>query len=760
MIGSARGDPWLRFGLAATLALLVGHALFYRFLCDDAFISFRYAHHLATGRGLVFNPGFERVEGYSNFLWVVALAAFDALGVKPEHVAPVLSVLLTVALWSLVARASLRWIPGGSARFVILLPTAWLALTRSVAVWSTGGLETRLFEVLVVAGVFRLLDDLGAVSEGEAKRTPWGAFFFALASLTRPDGVLIAGGAMAAAAGILAVRRRLRLADVAAHALIFGGIVGAHLIFRHAYYGEWVPNTYYAKVGGRSWWDMGAVYLACFAIEYAAWLWIPLLVAGVRGFWRDSRFEVPLLAAAVVVPHALYVASIGGDHFEFRPLDLYFPFAFLIMGRGGAELAEGVLRRSGVALYAAVVSLGLVAIPWQSHRQFTRVYAGGFPGLGATPREQADFLEPSRDPVYRWPGVRLLASTHRSLLRTLTSRLVGVRQEEHVLFLRTVVPEGRRLHALVATGVLPEDTHVAISAVGAIPYYSGLRVLDRLGLTDRVVAKGAPGEFRVLAHDRHATLEYAAAGGVDFWSEHPVHPLMRVDDDNLIFTLEAARATGAPVYFADVGSGEYLLARLPQGLAKTAPRFPKLAFHAGTDAAEYGALLDEVIAAHRRELSAHPAAREARVSLGSALAARGLDDEALTIFRELAAENDADGWYNVGTILARRGVYEEAVDALRRALAVDPSMGPARHNLGLALARAGRLDEAIAELREAARLEPDSESVIYTLGAALLTAGDNKGAGECVRALERLGTVQGRALAQRLTENGAARRPK
>ena len=43
------------------------------FLCDDAFISFRYARNLLKGHGLVFNPG-EYVEGYSNFLWTLELA--------------------------------------------------------------------------------------------------------------------------------------------------------------------------------------------------------------------------------------------------------------------------------------------------------------------------------------------------------------------------------------------------------------------------------------------------------------------------------------------------------------------------------------------------------------------------------------------------------------------------------------------------------------------------------------------------------------
>ena len=57
-------------------------------LTDDAFISFRYARNLLEGHGLVFNPG-ERVEGYTNFLWVLELAALWGLfGLRPEYAAP------------------------------------------------------------------------------------------------------------------------------------------------------------------------------------------------------------------------------------------------------------------------------------------------------------------------------------------------------------------------------------------------------------------------------------------------------------------------------------------------------------------------------------------------------------------------------------------------------------------------------------------------------------------------------------------------
>ena len=56
------------------LAPLGWIAAFASGLNDDAFISFRYARNLLEGQGLAFNPG-ERVEGYTNFLWVLELAA-------------------------------------------------------------------------------------------------------------------------------------------------------------------------------------------------------------------------------------------------------------------------------------------------------------------------------------------------------------------------------------------------------------------------------------------------------------------------------------------------------------------------------------------------------------------------------------------------------------------------------------------------------------------------------------------------------------
>ena len=43
---------------------------------DDAVISFSYARNFAEGEWLVAFPGVERVEGYSNLLWVLVLTVF------------------------------------------------------------------------------------------------------------------------------------------------------------------------------------------------------------------------------------------------------------------------------------------------------------------------------------------------------------------------------------------------------------------------------------------------------------------------------------------------------------------------------------------------------------------------------------------------------------------------------------------------------------------------------------------------------------
>src|SRR5206468_1806489 len=116
------------------------------------------------------------------------------------------------------------------------------------------------------------------------------------------------------------------------------------------YYGDWLPNTYYAKVGGRTWWDMGSKYLAMYSLEYALWLWLPLVVVAK---WRGLGRATVIIPAAVILIVAIYVAAIGGDHFEYRPLGLVAPLLCLLVFGASIELRASKVAGAWLVLILA-----------------------------------------------------------------------------------------------------------------------------------------------------------------------------------------------------------------------------------------------------------------------------------------------------------------------------------------------------------------------------------------------------------------------
>ena len=579
----------LRAGGVVLCALLLAHAAFYGFLCDDAFISFRYARNLVEGHGLVFNPGDPPVEGYTNLLWVLLLALGNALGVDSEIGAPVLSLVASAALLARVAAfAERERLPGEPWPLCLAAPLL-LAATRSFAVWSTSGLETRLFELLVVCAVLELRAEVGAAAPRARSALPLSSLLFAAACWTRPDGILIAGCCYAVALALGSGRERRRETSLSLQLWLAG--VGLQLGFRLLYYGDFVPNTFHAKVGGRLWPEMGLAYAEAFALEYALWLWLPAALLG--ALWRLRRGDrlVPALFAAALLPHAAYVIAIGGDHFEYRPFDLCFPFLYLLAADALRALVAlgNRARLSALALFGLGLCL-LVELPYRSHLGFPERYRPGFPGARAF-APPSGYLVPSDAWLYSLPLLRGLAARHRERLFELTGHFVGLRAEEHRLFAETAHREGHALARLVSAGLLPRDTHIATDAVGAIPYDSRLRTLDRLGLTDAVVARSDFVRPELLGHGKSASLDYARAIGVDLWAIHPVHLLWLPRDPGLPDLLVPWREQGLELHFAGVGHGLFLIAHLPQGVERARERFPRLDWRSVFDPAAAAELL-------------------------------------------------------------------------------------------------------------------------------------------------------------------------
>jgi hypothetical protein len=273
----------LGFALAGSLVLGADY------LCDDAFISYRYAENLLAGRGLVFNPG-ERVDGYSSILWILLSALGMALGLDPvgwSRLAGTVCWLLCVpSTWQLARRLGLsppfRW-----------LACVAVACSAPGLLWAWSGLETAAAALACTQGLAWLL----AARYG---RSSWA---FGIAFLLRPDAAV---WWMAGSASLLWRRpsRRSWLAWCAP----FLALAGAWWVWRTGYYGAFWPNVFFAKTGG-GWLQVarGVGYVAGATTMHglAAALTIPLF-----GRWREPRWRC---AAVAVAAHLSWVAWVGGD---------------------------------------------------------------------------------------------------------------------------------------------------------------------------------------------------------------------------------------------------------------------------------------------------------------------------------------------------------------------------------------------------------------------------------------------------------------
>lgn len=438
--------------VCAAIVVFIAHAsYFWRIVgnvaIDDAYISFRYAENLSHGEGLVFNRG-ERIEGYSNFLWVLVLAPVTRLTSDLTAPARILGLVLGIATLGLAAaavRRVLRLDGAGWVAAAVLVP----AMSGYFAAWCISGMESALYALLLLAAWVRYAVE----SERNDDRHIGSALLFAALALTRTEGVLLALVAVAFHGVRLACERPRRPTG---RALVFPGlVVGVIVLFaiwRFSYYGPYLlPNSVQAKIGGGVHQLLrGSAYTAHnFLVPYAPLLLCLLLL---RKRWRDTASTLGVLLA---VAYLGVFAAAGGDW---------------SLGRFFAPL----LPLLSVLFVGALARLG--ARFWRDRR-----------GQASLALLMAVFLA---------------ASFHitTNLRKAPRWRTYAAADHERVAI-------GRWL-----AQTAPPDTRVATFALGQLAYYSKLYTHDMLGLTDRHIASlempnlghGVPGHEK---YDPAYTLE-------------------------------------------------------------------------------------------------------------------------------------------------------------------------------------------------------------------------------------------------------------
>jgi len=451
----------LAIALAALAILLLSSLDYLPFLADDSLISLRYVDRLLEGKGLTWTDG-RAVEGYSNLLWILAVAVPGLFGADPIVAARVLGVLGMAAVIPCIVAASRREAAGAHAWLPLVLALGFFTLSAPVAAWAVGGLEQPLVAALLglaIVGCYRLLEaESGTVpifaqrkwdcplpksryTSARLKDVLLASLPLGLLCLTRPDGPLFTAAAFFAVAAARRAWQRpaegLRLSLLAVVPALFW--LG-QLLFRLWYYGELVPNTALVKLapsvhhfyGGAKYVARGLGALAPFSLA-AGVLLLGALAA------RRTRPKALLLSSLAGVWTA-YLVFIGGDVFPaYRhvvPLVVLMTFALPLGANALLRHFEGRIRLSPFLLAGAA---GTLFVPF--------VY------LQFADRENAR----ARTERWEWDG------------KVLATVLKGAFSEEQPL--------------------------MAVAAAGCLPYWTGFPCVDMLGLNDYYLPRYPPEDF-------------------------------------------------------------------------------------------------------------------------------------------------------------------------------------------------------------------------------------------------------------------------
>lgn len=484
IIGSRAGARrWavarLAAGLLTTAFLYLGAAVLFTgaagFPLDDAWIHQVFARHLAQGYGLAFNPG-EPVAGTTAPLWTVLLV--------PGHLTPGLFPVWTYLLGLLALGLAAALTGRITARLTARPAVGAFAVLAVVLDWrldwaALSGMETVLFAALSLAAL-----DFGLRPN---RRPVLAGVLAGLAALTRPEGVLllpvIAGLHVLTATRSARPQRQRAVIRAARDAALLGGaaigplLVGMALNWSAG--GAPLPSTFYAKgdfyggVGGPA----GALRYLTGAAESLFWgpllaLAPGVLAAAVR--WRRAGTDgwglllAGLAAWAALLP-LVYLVRLPVLFHHGRYLLPAIP-PLVVLGVWGGEW---LLRRLPYRRLARVIPLCLAAF-------YLALWLNGAQ-------------------VYAW-NVRYIQDEQVRVARWLAERAEPA--------------------AVVAT-----------HDVGAIGFFSGLRVIDLAGLMTP--------ELTGHLHDQEYLANYLVERDVDYLAILPDwYPVLAARTDwRLVFAV-------------------------------------------------------------------------------------------------------------------------------------------------------------------------------------------------------------------------------
>lgn len=406
---------------------------------DDPFITYRYAHNLASGVGFVYNAG-ERILSTTTPLFAMLLALLNFVTFDLPRIANLISAISiavgAIFLWDLGQTWKTSWVGWAG---LLLYPTFTLPLISF-------GSETPLYIAL----------SLGSIAFYARQRYLTTATLAALATLTRPDGILVA--IVLAAHFLIRIRRPVPWKAL----LIFGGILAPWFLFAWLYFGYPLPITLAAKqqqgtMAVSQTFAPGFLWIIGWYIDsWQYWLEAALAIIGV--YWLVRKVPQWTLLLSWTGLYFISYSLIGVSRY-------FWYYAPLVPG------------------YIALVGLGLDAVAYL----IQVVYKKSSP----QPITEVNWQDSSNQPVAS--PRQSLFSQHISYLVIGTLLLsLTIAQAFDVYKLSTTSDPRATAYRAVGEWIrenTPTDSLIGSLEIGIIGYYADRRVVDFAGLLHPEIAR-------------------------------------------------------------------------------------------------------------------------------------------------------------------------------------------------------------------------------------------------------------------------------
>lgn len=429
-------------------------------LFDDAMISMRYAKNLANGYGLVWNPGGERVEGYTNPLWVFFMALFHLLPLSESKISlPIQLSGIGFLLINLFCVKKISDFLSNGDRLVSLTAVFLTAFYYPLIYWSLRGMEV---SVLVCIVNFSIWLALRSVQTGRPSCVLY--LVLGIATLARPDMIVTAVSILMY---VLVVDPRNRARNGVLGLTVLFSFVLLQTVFRLGYYGEFLPNTYFLKMTGYPF--LLRISRGLIVAPKLLCTMIPLVLLAPFVYVFLRRNSKALLLFWIFSTQMLYSIYVGGDAWESwgrsnRYVVIAMPALFILLGCTLADmrrLFSDSERGNAIQLSKKGFTLGAIALVLGAQLSFNAIPSTG---------ELREWLLLDRP---------YMADADQGSVET----------------------------ALMLKRITTPDATIAVAASGVLPYFSDRTAIDLLGKNDKIIAQQ---KMRRLSDDSKMLYKYRA----------------------------------------------------------------------------------------------------------------------------------------------------------------------------------------------------------------------------------------------------------